>query len=335
MYDIVIVGSGLTAATICAMRKDKKILVVDVRHHLGGNCYDYTSGGAFVHKYGPHLFHSPNKEVVEFLSKFTKWVPYQHRVTAELEDGMRVPFPYSKETQKALGRELSYREVIDVFFKPYSQKMWGKDWSELPPQITERVPKNTNDTSDYFKGQFTALPELGYTRMIENMFQGTDIILGVGPNYWQSLNASQIIYCGRPDHIILKNGLKAGSVINWLKYRNITFDFKTEEWDATTPVVNFCHMKTPCTRKSYFGNIFGTKSESKLVVYETPHEAFASDITPYYPIPCDENFKAQIELKRVIQTDFPNLTFAGRLGTSSYIDMWQCVLMGMNIAKKL
>jgi UDP-galactopyranose mutase len=335
MYDIVVVGAGLTAATICALRKDKKILVVDTRHHIGGNCYDYMSGGAYIHKYGPHLFHSPNQDVVAFLSQFTNWVPYRHRVTAELEDGTRVPFPYSKETQKALGKELSQQEVIDIFFKPYSQKMWGKNWDDLPPQITERVPKNSNETSDYFKDQFTALPEMGYTRMIENMFQGTDILLGVGPDYWQTLNAKQIIYCGRPDHIRLRNGLKAGGVVNWLKYRNIKFDFKVENWDASTPVVNFCHLNSPYTRKSFFGNIFGAVSQSKLVLYETPEEAMACDIAPYYPIPCDANFETQISLKRMLQTEYPNLIFAGRLGTSSYIDMWQCVLMGMDIAKKL
>lgn len=332
VYDVVIVGSGLTAATICALRKDKKILVVDVRHHIGGNCYDYKSGDTYFHKYGPHLFHSPNNEVVELLKKYTNFLPYRHRVTAELENGQRVPFPYSKETEAIIGK-LSPNEVIDIFFKPYSYKMWGKSWEQLPKQITERVPKNTNEASDYFKDQFTGLPEAGYTHMMENMFYGRDIILGVSPNFWREVEAKTIIYCGRPDHIIMKNGLKAGGMINWLKYRNIDFEIRSEQWDAQTPVVNFCHLKTPYTRKSSFSSIYNGHSD--LVMYEKPSEAFACDVTPFYPIPCDHNVETQLGLKKIIQIEYPNLIFAGRLGTSSYIDMWQCVLMGMDIAKKI
>ena len=335
MYDIVIVGAGLTSATICANLKHKyKILVVDIRHHIGGNCYDYESGGTMLHRYGPHLFHSPNTEVVDLLSKFTDWIPYKHSVSAELEDGSRVPFPYSKETSKKLGRELSEQEVIDIFFKPYSLKMWGVEWDNLSSLIKNRVPKNTNETSDYFINQFTALPKLGYTEMIKNMFRGVDIVLGTSPNYWQDIVAKKIIYCGRPDQIRLKNNLQIGNLQgDWLTYRNLDFKFVPEDWDSESPVVNFCHSKVPYTRKTFLPIVLG--GASKLVTYETPKQAFVGDLTPYYFYPSEENTHKHMKIRHVIKEQFPDLLLAGRLGTSSYIDMWQCVKMGIELSKSL
>jgi UDP-galactopyranose mutase len=334
MYDIVIVGAGLTAATICAKLKNKyKILVVDGRNHIGGNCYDYKSNGTMIHRFGPHIMHSPDAGVIDFLSSYTAWTEnYIHKVTAELEDGTRVPFPYSKETVAKIGKELSHQEVIDIFFKPYSQKMWDVDWDKLPDIIKNRIPK-INEKSDYFANQFTGFPRDGYTVMMNKMFEGVEIVLGVSPTYWLNFkDVKKIIYCGRPDLIPNKNGFKMGSINgDWLTYRNLDFTFKLEEWDADTSVVNFCHMKTPYTRKTSFKCVFGGKSN--IVTYETPKMAGVTDLTPFYFYPSCENTSKHIKIKRLIKEQYPNLILAGRLGTSSYIDMWQCVKMGIGIVE--
>jgi UDP-galactopyranose mutase len=335
MYDLLLVGAGLTSATICSILKHThKILVIDVRHHIAGNCYDYESGGSLLHKFGPHLFHSSNQDVINLLSNYTDWIPYSHKVTAELQDGSRVPFPYSQETAKVLKKELSEQEVIDTFFKPYSTKMWGVEWDKLSPIIKNRVPKNTNKTSDYFVGQFTGIPKYGYTEMIKKMFSGVDIILGADQDEWQSIDAKKIIYCGRPDLIKLKNGLRAGNMYgDWLTYRNLEFTFKSEAWDADTPVVNFCHNKVPFTRKTFLPVVLG--GQSRIVTYETPKPGYVTDISPFYFYPTEENTNKSLKIQQLVKTNFPNLVFAGRLGLSSYIDMHEAVNTGINMSKNL
>ncbi len=336
MYDIIIVGAGLTAATICGALKHRyKILVLDTRDHLGGNCYDYNSNGTMIHRYGPHIFHCPNKSIVDYLSRFTEWIPYEHRVTAELEDGRRVPFPYSQETAKVLGAPMSESQVIDTFFKPYSSKMWGVEWSNLPESIKGRIPKDAKEKSDYFANQFTAFPKLGYTAMMYRMFQGVDLLLGATPNQWRTyLDCGTIIYCGRPDQILLKNGIKAGGLHgDWLTYRNLEFQFNAEPWDAETAVVNFCHLKTPFTRKTCFRSVLG--GDSSIVTYEKPIPAFVTDQSPFYFYPSEENTAKHLKIRSIIKEQYPQIILAGRLGTSSYIDMWQCVHMGLGIVQSL
>jgi UDP-galactopyranose mutase len=333
MLDILIIGSGITAATICALCKHKyKILVVDIRDHIGGNCYDYSSNGGYIHRYGPHIFHSKFPDVVDLLSNYTEWIPYQHTVEAEIEPGIRVPFPYSKETAAALGKTLNETQVIDTFFKPYSQKMWGTTWDELPSAITRRIPKDTKEVSNYFEGQFTALPKRGYTKMMNKMLQGVDIMLGVDCNYWQGIPAKKIIYCGRPDHIQIGN-LKLGAMRgDWLQYRNLDFTFKHEPWDSPATVVNFCHLKTPYTRKSYFGHVY--KSYSKIVTYETPKAAMVPDKTPFYPIPTNDNTDTYLRIRDMVKKEFPNMILAGRLGTNAYIDMDIAVKNAITLVKE-
>ncbi|MBV9122741.1 MAG: NAD(P)-binding protein, partial [Planctomycetes bacterium] len=181
MYDLLLVGAGISAATLCACLKDRlKICVVEVRPHLGGNCHDYQAAGSFIHRYGPHVFHSRSPAVVEFLSRYTEWVPYRHRVEAEVEEGggfRLVPFPYCRATARVLGRSLSEAEVLEKFFHGYSRKMWGLDWERLPDVVRGRVPKETRESPDYFPGQFVALPRHGYTRLLENMVDGVEILL--------------------------------------------------------------------------------------------------------------------------------------------------------------
>jgi UDP-galactopyranose mutase len=328
MYDFLVVGAGISSAAFCASLKHKyKICVMDIRPHIGGNCYDYKTDNMFVQLYGPHYFHTSNKKIVEFLSKYTEWKDYTHSVTAEIDfEGkkLRVPFPYSKETEKILNKPLTLDERIEIFFKPYSKKMWGMEWDDLPDLVKNRVPKDTDEKSVYFPNQFSALPSNGYTKMIENMFDGVDLILGCGPDDWKSVKTHNIIYCGRPDHLI-----DGGPSLEW---RNLTFIQKVEDWDADTTVVNFCHNDTVFTRKTSQGKVWN--SDSKLTIYEKPMACSNEDKIPYYPVVTAGNIERFKWLEENIAFKYPNLHLLGRIATFKYMDMDAAVGQALNLVKK-
>jgi UDP-galactopyranose mutase len=338
-YDLLIVGAGISAATICAALKDRqRICVLDVRSHIAGNCYDYASCGSRIHQYGPHIFHSASRSVVEFLSKYTEWNQCSYSVEAEIEENNRlvqVPFPYSKRTAKVLGRSLTEDEVIEKFFSGYSRKMWGMDWDELPQSVKGRVPKDTKDEPDYFPGQFVGLPRLGYTHMIGNMLDGVEVVLAAGPNDWEQIRADKIIFTGRPDLIrVPGENASFGEVYDLiLDYRSLDIAFRLEDWDSTAPCVNFCSMRSPSTRKMSYARLTGGKS--RLVSYETPRAASCDDRAPYYPIPLAANIEKHKRLLQAIHSHHPSMLFCGRLGTYKYLDMFQAVGQALALVKEV
>jgi UDP-galactopyranose mutase len=339
MKTILFVGTGLTAATIVAkLQKYKnrfKCICIDVRDHIGGNCYDYKSNSTHISKYGPHLWHSAHKIENDFIQQFAKFTPYDHFVSAELSDGIIVPFPYSKETEIKLNRKLSEKEIIDIFFKPYSYKMWGTNWDNLPSSIKGRVPKNSNETSRYFPNQFCGVPSNGYTEMFYNMFGDSEIILGAQPNDWQNIEADIIIYAGRLDRIFNKktNMMLGETYGKWLKFRNIDFNLVEETWTESAAVVNFCHLNTKFTRKTCYRKIFG--GNSNLVGYEYPHDSPTYDINPFYPIPTSENYDIHNFLEIEAKKLFPNMIVAGRTSQYTYMDMNVCVSKGLQVAENI
>jgi UDP-galactopyranose mutase len=336
-YDLLIVGAGLTAATIVAAIREKrwKIAVVETRPHLGGNCFDYFLEGTWIHQYGPHTFHSPYPEVVAFLSKFTKWIPCNYSVTAEIEyQGvvLETPFPYCRRSVQVIGRELSEKEIIDCYFRLYSQKMWGILWDELPESIRARVPKYTEQEPQYFPNQFQALPATGYSRMIENMFDGAEIVLGADPDAWESISARLVVYTGRPDLIRIPGTAQtfAEEYDLHLDYRTIDICFASDPWPYETVSVNYCTLNRPYTRRTCYARLSGGKC--RLVSTEYPKAALPGETAPYYPIPFLQNQKRLKSLHRVINNRISNIVFAGRLGTYSYLDMYQAVREAISIS---
>jgi UDP-galactopyranose mutase len=321
-YDFLFVGAGITAATMCAKLKEKyKILVLDVRPYIGGNCADLKIGDNYQQLHGPHNFHVPSDELIvwHFLNKYTEWIEYENTVTAEIKHNneiKRVPFPYSKETERITG-VLTQKEIIDLFFRGYSEKMWGSKFDDLPKSIKKRVPKDTKDKSVYFPGHIQAQPKKGFSFMMEKMFNGVDILLNVEPDYWQKVSTERIFYAGRPD---LPIGEK-------LKFRSLKFEWRNEQWDANTTCVNFCHKDNPYTRKCNYGMYYG--KSSRIVSYETSYEA-DDELTPYYPFP-DQDTEG---IMQKLFTKWPNMTLIGRLGQMKYIDMWQAIKNGLEISEK-
>jgi len=222
MFDYLIVGAGFAGSVLAerlAAGSAKKVLICDKRSHVGGNAYDhYNEAGILVHKYGPHIFHTNSREVFEYLSRFTEWRSYQHRVRASV-DGQVVPIPINLDTINTLyGLNLTSfeveeffkklaepceqirtsedvvvskvgRELYEKFFRNYTRKQWGLDPSELDASVTSRVPTRTNRDDRYFTDTYQAMPLHGYTRLFENLLDH--------PNINVLLN---FVYCEVGDH---------------------------------------------------------------------------------------------------------------------------------------
>lgn len=327
-YDVLLVGCGIGAATIAALLKSRyKILALDTRTHLGGNCYDYPTNNTYVHLYGPHIFHTNNKQIEAFVKSHSSWIPYNHQVQAEIHYNQhlrRLPFPYSKETESVLGESLTETQVIDLFFKDYSKKMWGKDWDCLPTAVKARVPKCL-EKSEYFHGEFCGLPESGFTPMIHNMFAGVDILLGIAPDLWKTIPAKHIIYCGRVDTILQGERLK---------YRNLKIEHKIEQSNETIAVTNYCHGHVAHTRRTNYNILYNQRREQEFVSYEIPCEV-TDEVAPFYPSGELEEIVKAKQIMQDVKAIYPNIRFLGRLGTYKYLNMDQVIGQAMALAETL
>src|SRR5512142_1090905 len=216
MFDYLIVGAGFAGSVLAerlAHGAGKQVLLIDRRNHIGGNAYDhYNDDGLLIHKYGPHIFHTNSREVFEYLSHFTEWRPYQHRVLASV-DGQLVPIPInlntinqlyglnltSFEVEKFLAERAEPRdpvrtsedvvvskvgrELYEKFFRGYTRKQWGLDPSQLDAQVTARVPTRTNRDDRYFTDAYQSMPRHGFTRMFGNMLDHPNIKIMLNTDY--------------------------------------------------------------------------------------------------------------------------------------------------------
>ena len=172
---ILVVGAGFAGATIARelANDGHRVVVMDERNHIGRNAYDYTNEhGIRIHKYGPHLFHTNNKKVYDWITQYGEWVEYKHKVKAQLDDGRYVTLPVNKETQDIVGKE----NIVNTFFAPYTYKMWGKTIEELDPSILKRVPVRDDDNEYYFPNdEYQVLPKNGYTAVFEEILDHKNI----------------------------------------------------------------------------------------------------------------------------------------------------------------
>src|SRR5687767_13930518 len=252
MFDYLIVGAGFAGSVLAerlAAGSDKKVLLCDRRPHIGGNAYDhYNEAGILVHRYGPHIFHTNSREVFEYLSRFTEWRPYEHRVLASV-DGQLLPIPINLDTVNRLyGLSLTSfqmedffgsvaekvlhvrtsedvvvsrvgRELYEKFFRGYTRKQWGLDPSELDASVTARIPTRTTRDDRYFTDTYQAMPKHGYTRMFERMLAHPNIMLLLNADYrqvTQAIACAQMIYTGPVDEFF---DCKLGK----LPYRSLEF----------------------------------------------------------------------------------------------------------------
>jgi UDP-galactopyranose mutase len=355
-----VIGAGFAGSVLAerlASTLGKKVLIVDKRPHIGGNAFDhYNDEGILVHKYGPHIFHTNSREVFSYLSRFTDWYPYQHRVRA-LVDGQLVPIPINLDTINAL-YGTSYtalevgefyksmaeprsplktsedvilhqvgRELYEKFFKNYTKKQWGLDPSELDASVTSRVPVRTNRDDRYFTDTYQAMPRHGYTRMFERMLDHPNIKVLLNTSY------REIEGCILYDEVICTSPIDEYFDYRFgaLPYRSLKFQFETLDMPQAQPVavVNYPndHLYTRITEFKY---LTGQSHPKTTRVYEYPQ----AEGDPYYPIPRPENTALYRKYQELGEAT-PGVHFVGRLGTYKYYNMDQVVAQALTLFARI
>lgn len=351
-FDYLIVGAGYAGSVLAerlTSQLGKRVLLIDKRPHIGGNAYDEKdAAGVLIHRYGPHIFHTNSDEVSGYLSQFTKWRPYEHRVLASVK-GLLVPMPINRTTLNLLyGLDLKNeaeaeaylasraepvdrictsedvvvskvgRELYETFFRGYTRKQWGMDPSELDKSVTARVPTRTDDDDRYFTDKFQAMPADGYTAMFQRMLDQPGITLELGAEYEDARTEAvfdQLIFTGPIDEYFDHRFGK-------LPYRSLTFRHVTmdREWYQPVGTVNYPDEATPYTRISEYKHLTGQSARKTTITYEYP--SAAGD--PYYPIPRPEN-EALYKRYEALALETPDVRFVGRLATYRYYNMDQVV----------
>ena len=361
-HDVLVVGAGFAGAVLAerlAAGSGQRVLLVDRRPHVGGNAYDHVDGaGILVHKYGPHIFHTNSADVVTYLSRFTTWRPYEHRVLASVGDKL-LPVPINRTTLNGLyGAGLSDdeaaaaflrdaaervtairtaedavvsqigRDLYETFFRGYTRKQWGLDPSELDRSVTQRIPVRVGTDDRYFADTFQAMPAEGYTRMFERMLDHPLIEVELGAEYddvRSDVVADHTVFTGPVDEFF---DYRFGA----LPYRSLEFRTQTLEQRRFQPVgvVNYPSETVPYTRITEYKHLTGQVSPRTSITYEIP----SATGDPYYPIPRPDNqalYKRYEELAR----NCPDVSFVGRLATYRYYNMDQVVGQALATYRRL
>jgi UDP-galactopyranose mutase len=352
MYDYLIVGAGFAGSVLAeriASQLNKKVVIVEKRNHIGGNAYDeYDEHGILVHKYGPHIFHTNSKEVFDYLSQFTEWRFYEHKVLAKL-GGNLYPIPINRITlNKLYGlnlkndkeaadyfekvREKRYpiqtsediivnqvgRDLFEKFFLHYTKKQWDLEPKELSSSVCGRIPVRTNEDCRYFTDKYQFMPKDGYTKMFERMLNHKNIEVILSTDYKDILTDikfNKMIYTGPIDYFF-------DYMHGKLPYRSIRFEWESIEKEKVqdVAVVNYVEPHIQYTRVTEYKHLTGQKSERTSLSYEFAH----IDGEPYYPVPTDVN--KTIYKKYFTETKkIKNSIFCGRLAEYQYYNMDQVI----------
>jgi UDP-galactopyranose mutase len=368
-FDWLIVGAGLSGATFAeriASQRNESVLIIDQRDHIAGNTWDeYNEQGILEHKYGPHIFHTNSKEVWDYLSKFTEWRPYFHKVLASV-DGMLIPLPFNLNSidmlfPEALSKKLSeklintygfgnrvpilkLREAEDrdlcflaefVYqnvFEKYTNKQWGFKPEELSPSVTARVPIIVSRDDRYFQDTFQAMPKNGYGSMVRNMLKNSKIHTLLNTRWddiKDKINFNRVIFTGPIDEYF---GFKYGK----LPYRSLYFDVKTlsRENYQSAAVINYPN-EYEFTRITEQKWLTGQKSENTTIITEYPIEYIYGENIPYYPIPTENNKNQFKKYESEVGLDSKKTIFSGRLADYTYYNMDQAVASALSKFRKI
>jgi UDP-galactopyranose mutase len=333
MKNILVVGSGLSGAVIARLLADSgkyNITVIEKRNEIGGNIFDYTNlYGIRVHKYGPHLFHTNNKYIAKFVQQFCEWTEYKHKVKAVLADGRYVTLPVNKETRSIVGEE----NIIETFYRPYSEKMWGLRLEEISSESINRVQIRNDNNEFYFPNdQFQMIPVKGYSHFIGQILAHTNINV-----------KKQVLFnkAMEKDFDYIFNSMPIDEYYDYLygklEYRSIKFhniDLPTPRL-LPTAVVNFTH-KGIFTRMTEWKHLpyHGNNDMFTSLTYEEPCDPKYNNDEKYYPVKDIKGINRDLYKKyREIKNE--KVEFIGRLGLYSYLDMDQCINISIQTAKRI
>ena len=335
-YDYLIVGAGFAGSVLAerlATQHDAHVLVIDKRPHIAGNAYDHLDeAGLLIHQYGPHIFHANSDEIVDYLSQFTAWRPYEHKVLAEVR-GQQVPIPINRTTLNMLfdldlktdEDAAAYlasraepvaeiktsedvvisavgRELYELFFQGYTRKQWGIDPSGLDKAVTARIPTRTNTDDRYFGDKHQIMPKDGYTAMFNRMLDHPNIDVLLSTDYkdvMSEIDAGHIVFTGPIDEFF---DFRYGK----LPYRSLRFEHKIIDQKQFQPVavVNYPDPQVPYTRITEYKYLTGQEHEKTSITYEYP----SAEGDPYYPIPRPEN-QELFKKYEALADSTPNVTF--------------------------
>ncbi len=359
-FDYLIVGAGF-AGSVCARclaEEGNKILIIDKREHLGGNAYDkFDDNGVLIHPYGPHIFHTNSRKVFSFLSRFTDWRFYEHKVLANT-NGNLYSIPINRMTiNKVFNLNLKEedvenfldskrekiseiktsedvvlssvgKELCELFFRGYTKKQWDLDLSELSAGVAARIPTRTNDDDRYFSDTFQFMPLLGYTKLFENMLNHENIESRTGVDFFQENlqeKSRKIIFTGPIDKYF-------DYCFGKLPYRSLEFVHEFIDEDEKyqdVGTVNYPNHEA-FTRITEFKHLTGQKVNGTSIVKEYPQ----SSGDPYYPIPNKNNEDLyQKYLNKAEEQD--NVFFVGRLAQYRYYNMDQVVASALKLSEDL
>lgn len=362
MFDYLIIGAGISGITLAerlANDRGASVLLIDKRKHLGGNCYDYfDSHDILIHKYGPHIFHTNSIEVKRYLSLFTLWLPYKHKVKINYQNKL-YPFPINRDTINQfyglnLKKNNEVKEFLDAsvsnskhennseeyllnriskrlyeaFYKNYSYKQWEKNPSELPKSICSRIPIRINRDEYYFSDKYQMMPAQGYTQMFNRMISNKKIELVLNTDYSKIMDSivfNKLIFTGKIDEYF-------GFIYGELFYRSLKLRFKNipVQYFQDVAVINYPELKNRYTRISEYKYLTGQKSDSTTISYEYPSNKGEA----CYPLRDKDNLELLSRYARLAQK-YKNIFFAGRLGEYRYYNIDQAVLNALRKYKKI
>ena len=363
--DTLVVGAGYAGSVMAerlASQCGQSVLVIDRRDHIAGNAYDYhDEHGVLVHRYGPHIFHTKAMHVVDYLSRFTDWRPYEHRVRAKVGDQL-LPIPINRTTVNELygldlktdeevaafyaerAEPIEYvrtsedsvvskvgRDLYEKFFRGYTRKQWQRDPSELHASVCARIPTRTNTDDRYFTDPHQKMPAGGYTAMFERILDHPLVEVRLETDFHEiegEVEYGHLVYTGPVDRFF---DYEYGA----LPYRSLEFELRNEPTPdrglvQPTGSINFPSPDVPWTRITEFRHLSGQEHDSSTLAVEYPR----SEGDPYYPIPNDET-RALYKRYAARAAELPDVTFVGRLARYQYLDMDQVVGQALSVFAKL
>ena len=374
MFDVVIVGAGFAGAVLAerfAAQADKKVLVIERRQRVAGNCFDEVDdNGILIHRYGPHLFHTDFVDVWNYLSQFTEWDVYHHRVKA-MVDGQIVPIPFNFNTlqqvfpklladrlEGALLKNYGYGQKVPILelkksadsllhfladyvyrkiFLHYTEKQWGKAPEQIDGAVTARVPIFIGRDDRYFNDRFQAVPRKGYTKLIENILAHKNIKLMLNTDSAEILNLREdeiYLFDQKFDGTVIYTG-QLDELFNFkfgvLPYRSVEMKFETVNTEHYQEAPTVNYPDNyDFTRITEFKNIHPAHSPRTTILKEYPQNYVKGENEPYYPVFTDEA-RAAYEKYSAELAKFPQIHVVGRLAEYRYYDMDDVVKHALDI----
>ena len=355
-----IVGAGFAGCVVAERLASAggRVLIVERRDHIGGNAHDRKDEhGVLIHPYGPHLFHTNSSRISDYLSRFTQWRPYEHRVLAKVGEQL-LPIPINRTTiNKLYGLQLEEKQVeayldsvrlqrhpirtsedvvlssvgedlCEKFFRGYTRKQWGLDLSELSAGVAARIPTRTNDDDRYFSDSFQAMPLHGYSALFENMLRSPNIEVCLAADFRaieRNITRRHTVYTGAIDEYFKYS-------LGRLPYRSLRFEHEhIKDCQILQPVATINYPNDYAyTRCTEFKHATGQVHSGTSIVREYPQSAGE----PYYPIPRPEN-EALFKQYEALAANAHGVTFVGRLAQYRYYNMDQVVGAALKSAENV